>query len=69
HAVGLAYAARYRDTDAVALVFFGDGATSEGDFHEAMNFASVFATPTLFVCQNNQWAIDRAGDAGTRRAA
>ncbi|MEA1052195.1 pyruvate dehydrogenase (acetyl-transferring) E1 component subunit alpha [Lamprobacter modestohalophilus] len=57
HAVGLAYAARYRDTDAVALVFFGDGATSEGDFHEAMNFASVFATPTLFVCQNNQWAI------------
>ncbi|MFP4076702.1 MAG: pyruvate dehydrogenase (acetyl-transferring) E1 component subunit alpha, partial [Halochromatium sp.] len=57
HAVGLGYAARYRGTDAVALVFFGDGATSEGDFHEAMNFASVFATPTLFVCQNNQWAI------------
>lgn len=57
HAVGLGYAARYRGTDAVALVFFGDGATSEGDFHEALNFASVFETPTLFVCQNNQWAI------------
>ncbi|MEA3640570.1 MAG: pyruvate dehydrogenase (acetyl-transferring) E1 component subunit alpha [Lamprobacter sp.] len=57
HAVGLGYAARYRGTDAVALVFFGDGATSEGDFHEALNFASVLKTPTLFVCQNNQWAI------------
>jgi pyruvate dehydrogenase E1 component alpha subunit len=57
HAVGLAYAARYRETDQVAITFFGDGATSEGDFHEAMNFAGVFATPTIFLCQNNQWAI------------
>jgi TPP-dependent pyruvate/acetoin dehydrogenase alpha subunit len=39
------------------MVFFGDGATSEGDFHEALNFAGVFQTPTIFVCQNNQWAI------------
>jgi pyruvate dehydrogenase E1 component alpha subunit len=57
HAVGLAYAARYRNTGAVAITFFGDGATSEGDFHEAINFAGVFATPTIFLCQNNQWAI------------
>jgi pyruvate dehydrogenase E1 component alpha subunit/2-oxoisovalerate dehydrogenase E1 component alpha subunit len=40
-----------------SLVWFGDGATSEGDFHEAMNFASVFKSPTVFFCVNNQWAI------------
>jgi pyruvate dehydrogenase E1 component alpha subunit len=57
HAVGLAYASRYLDTDDVVLVFFGDGATSEGDFHEAMNFAGVFELPVVFACQNNQWAI------------
>ncbi|HSO19075.1 MAG TPA: pyruvate dehydrogenase (acetyl-transferring) E1 component subunit alpha, partial [Desulfosarcina sp.] len=57
HAVGLAWAAKYRRTDEVVMVFFGDGATSEGDFHEAMNFAAVFQVPLVFVCQNNQWAI------------
>jgi pyruvate dehydrogenase E1 component alpha subunit len=57
HAVGLAYAARYRDSDEVAIVFFGDGATSAGDFHESLNFAAVLRTPTVFLCQNNQWAI------------
>jgi pyruvate dehydrogenase E1 component subunit alpha len=57
HAVGLGYAIKYRRRDDVVLVFFGDGATSEGDFHEALNFAGVFQTPTVFVCQNNQWAI------------
>lgn len=57
HAVGLAWAARYRRTDEVVMTFFGDGATSEGDFHEGMNFAAVFQTPLVFVCQNNQWAI------------
>jgi pyruvate dehydrogenase E1 component alpha subunit len=57
HAVGLAYAAQYRGDDAIVLVFFGDGATSEGDFHEAMNFAGVWHVPVVFVCQNNQWAI------------
>lgn len=57
HAVGLAYAAHYHGRDDVALTFFGDGATSEGDFHEALNFAGVFNTPTIFLCQNNQWAI------------
>ncbi|OGK77536.1 MAG: pyruvate dehydrogenase (acetyl-transferring) E1 component subunit alpha [Candidatus Rokubacteria bacterium GWA2_73_35] len=57
HAVGLAYAAQYRGDDAVVMVFLGDGATSEGDFHEAMNFAGVWQVPVVFVCQNNQWAI------------
>jgi pyruvate dehydrogenase E1 component alpha subunit len=57
HAVGLGYAIKYRRAKQVAMTFFGDGATSEGDFHEAMNFAGVFQTPVVFVCQNNQWAI------------
>jgi pyruvate dehydrogenase E1 component alpha subunit len=57
HAVGLAWAIKYRKQDDVAMVFFGDGATSEGDFHEAMNFAGVFELPVVFVCQNNHWAI------------
>ena len=57
HAVGLAYAAQYRGDDAVVMTYFGDGATSEGDFHEALNFAGVWHVPVVFVCQNNQWAI------------
>ena len=57
HAVGIGYGIKYRDEDDVVATFFGDGATSEGDFHEALNFAGVFQTPTIFVCQNNQWAI------------
>src|SRR5919197_1205836 len=57
HAVGLAYAAQYRGDDVVVMVYFGDGATSEGDFHEACNFAGVWHVPMVFVCQNNQWAI------------
>jgi pyruvate dehydrogenase E1 component alpha subunit len=57
HAVGLGWAAKIRGDDAVALTFFGDGATSKGDFHEAMNFAGVFKTATIFFCQNNQFAI------------
>jgi len=57
HAVGLGMAMNYLDREDVVMVFFGDGATSEGDFHEAMNFAGVFTTPVIFVCQNNQWAI------------
>lgn len=57
HAVGLAYGARYKGDDAVVMTYFGDGATSEGDFHEAMNFAGVWQAPVIFVCQNNQWAI------------
>ena len=57
HAVGLAWAERLMGSGAVALTMFGDGATSEGDFHEAMNFAGVYRTPTVFLCQNNGWAI------------
>ncbi len=57
HAVGLGWAAKYRQSDDVVMTFFGDGATSEGDFHEGLNFASVFQTPVIFVCQNNHWAI------------
>jgi pyruvate dehydrogenase E1 component alpha subunit len=57
HAAGIAYAAQLMKTDEVVLTFFGDGATSEGDFHEAANFAAVLELPVVFVCQNNQWAI------------
>ena len=57
HAVGAAWAFDYRDEDRVVAAHFGDGATSEGDFHEAMNFAGVFDAPTLFCCHNNGWAI------------
>jgi pyruvate dehydrogenase E1 component alpha subunit len=57
HAVGLAYAAQYRGDDVVVMAFCGDGATSEGDFHEALNFAGVWHVPVVFVVQNNQWAI------------
>jgi pyruvate dehydrogenase E1 component alpha subunit len=57
HAVGLGWAAQYRRKDDVAMTFFGDGATSQGDFHEGLNFAAVFQVPVIFVCQNNHWAI------------
>jgi pyruvate dehydrogenase E1 component alpha subunit len=57
HAAGIAYAIKVRGKDDVAMAFFGDGATSEGDFYEALNFAGVFQAPAVFVCQNNQWAI------------
>ena len=61
HAAGLAWAAKYRGEDRVACTFFGDGATSEGDFHEAMNFASNLKLPVIFFCQNNHWAISVPG--------
>ncbi|MDP7574352.1 MAG: thiamine pyrophosphate-dependent enzyme, partial [Phycisphaerales bacterium] len=57
HAVGLGWASKYRGEDGIACTFFGDGATSEGDFHEAMNFAANLDLPVVFVCQNNSWAI------------
>ncbi len=68
HAVGLGWASLVRGDDAVAMTFFGDGATSEGDFHEAMNFAGVFRTPTVFVCQNNGWAISMPRERQTASA-
>lgn len=57
HAVGVAHAARLRGLDEVALALCGDGATSEGDFHEALNFAAVFRSPVVFLVQNNKYAI------------
>ncbi len=57
HAVGAGMAANYRGADHGVLCYFGDGATSEGDFHEGLNFAGVFETPTVFFCENNNWAI------------
>src|SRR5690606_9804902 len=58
HAVGLALAGRYQAEEPwVVLAFIGDGGTSEGDFHEALNFAAVYKAPVVFVVQNNGWAI------------
>src|SRR2546422_9761264 len=57
HAVGFAMGCRLKHSDEVVLSTFGDGATSEGDWHEAMNFAGVFKSPVVFLCQNNYWAI------------
>src|SRR6059058_4883741 len=56
-AVGAAMAARIKGDPTVVAAYMGDGATSEGDFHVAMNFAGVFKAPVVFVCQNNHWAI------------
>lgn len=57
HAVGIAWAQKMQKKKAVAAVYFGDGSTSKGDFHEGINFAGVFKIPCIFICQNNQWAI------------
>src|SRR6059058_2764107 len=57
HAVGFALGCRLKHGEEVVLSTFGDGATSEGDWHEAMNFAGVFKAPVVFLCQNNGWAI------------
>ncbi len=56
HAVGVAWAARMRKEDVTALVFFGEGATSSGDFHAALNFAGVTRAPIVALCRNNGWA-------------
>lgn len=57
HAAGCAWAQKLKGEDRVTLCYFGDGATSEGDFHEGLNFASVNDAPCVFFCQNNHWAI------------
>ncbi len=57
HATGFAMGARLDDNPIVTMAYFGDGATSEGDPHEAMTFAGVFKAPVVFFVQNNQWAI------------
>ncbi|NRD77593.1 pyruvate dehydrogenase (acetyl-transferring) E1 component subunit alpha [Bacillus sp. BRMEA1] len=57
HAVGGAWAGKYHKENSVSVTYIGDGGTSEGDFHEAMNFASVYKLPLIFFVQNNHWAI------------
>ena len=57
HAVGYSYVTKLRGEDTVTAVYFGDGATSEADFHAGMNFAGVWKTPTVFICSNNLYAI------------
>lgn len=65
HAVGAAMAAQRLGEDSVTMAFLGDGATSAGDVHEALNFAAVFTTPSVFFVQNNQWAISTPLDKQT----
>jgi len=65
HAAGAAMAARYRKDRIAVITYFGDGGTSKGDFHEAMNMAGVFKLPVVFICQNNQWAISVPRDRQT----
>ncbi len=69
HAAGLAWGKRLRGEPTVAVTFFGDGATSEGAFHEGVNFAAVTGAPVVFVCNNNQWAISTPLSAQTRAAS
>jgi TPP-dependent pyruvate/acetoin dehydrogenase alpha subunit len=57
NAVGSAMTDRFRGDDHVSLSYIGDGSTSQGDFHEALNFAGVYGAPSVTICQNNQWAI------------
>jgi pyruvate dehydrogenase E1 component alpha subunit len=66
HAAGLAWGKKLRGDPGVAMAFFGDGATSEGAFHEGVNLAAVMNAPAVFVCNNNQWAISTPIEAQTR---
>lgn len=65
HAVGYSYITRMRGEDTVSVAYFGDGATSEVDFHSGMNFAGVWKTPTIFICANNLYAISVPYDKQT----
>src|SRR3990170_4027246 len=69
HAAGLAWGQRLRGESACALTFFGDGATSEGAFHEGANFAAVMRAPLVLLCNNNQWAISTPLSAQTSAEA
>jgi pyruvate dehydrogenase E1 component alpha subunit len=66
HAAGLAWGKRLKGENACAVVFFGDGATSEGAFHEGANFAGVMRAPLILFCNNNGWAISTPVEAQTR---
>lgn len=65
HATGMAWAAKLKGDDTAVLCHFGDGATSEGDFHEGLNFAGVYDVPAIFFCNNNQYAISIGRDDQT----
>jgi pyruvate dehydrogenase E1 component subunit alpha len=65
HAVGIAMAMKAKGDHAVCFGYMGDGGTSEGDFHVAMNFAGVMKAPVVLICQNNQWAISTPGSTQT----
>src|ERR687885_12736 len=65
HAAGLAWGKKLKGERAVAIAFFGDGATSEGSFHEGANFAAVMRAPLVLFCNNNQWAISTPLEAQT----
>src|SRR4029077_4631128 len=65
HAAGLAWGKKLRGESACAIAFFGDGATSEGAFHEGANFAAVMRAPLVLFCNNNQWAISTPLSAQT----
>jgi pyruvate dehydrogenase E1 component alpha subunit len=69
HAAGLAWGMRLKSEQTCAVVFFGDGATSEGAFHEGANFAAVMTAPLVLLCNNNQWAISTPLEAQTRAEA
>src|SRR3954467_12267347 len=66
HAAGLAWGKRLRGEDRCAIAYFGDGATSEGAFHEGANFAAVMRAPLILFCNNNHWAISTPLEAQTR---
>jgi pyruvate dehydrogenase E1 component alpha subunit len=69
HAAGLAWGKKLKGESAVAIVYFGDGATSEGAFHEGANFAGVMGAPLVLFCNNNQWAISTPVSAQTKAEA
>jgi pyruvate dehydrogenase E1 component alpha subunit len=69
HAAGLAWGEKLKGSSTVAIAYFGDGATSEGSFHEGANFAAVMQAPLILFCNNNQWAISTPLDAQTRAEA
>ena len=69
HAAGLAWGKKLRGEEACAIVYFGDGATSEGSFHEGANFAAVMQAPLVLFCNNNGWAISTPLSAQTRAEA
>jgi len=68
HAVGIAFAQRYKNTGATVVAYVGDGGTSEGDFYEALNFAGVWKLPFVLIIENNEWAISEPRSKQTAAA-